>query len=439
MASMPVKQVIDNLPVAEMQATIEEFTAPLSALLPDARLRRNVALAVAGILSRESPVITEMAQGIPRSAGSNWAIAKRFYRLLGNPRLSTQQFTKGLYLRARATVRAEAPAYVVIALDPVNFAKPYTRKLEGVSTVHKSTPPDRHGEARLTWGYPATTATVVNTRVPAVTYAHWFSYTSRDFLSEGRELERSIRMTRAVLPGQQRRFVMDSRGDDAKIFAWLAEDEFVIRATHLERSVEVYNERTGQWERETLGDLVDVTLWRAEFGTVFCHAGKTRSAILQVGWYPLRLPDTQQRLWALVYYEREIERTTVLLTHVPVYVAATAKLLYNDWSLRAHIEHGYRFDQEQGLDVEDMRVRFLSRMQRLFVLVLLAAQLVFHLAATWPPAAVTWLRRLGGKLDLGIDRDGPYILLAGLSAVWQALTTLSWATIAPFPHQLFPP
>jgi hypothetical protein len=43
---------------------------------------------------------------------------------------------------------------------------------------------------------------VVNTRVPAVTYAHWFSYTSADFLSEGRELTRSIRMTRAVLPHQ---------------------------------------------------------------------------------------------------------------------------------------------------------------------------------------------------------------------------------------------
>ena len=69
---------------------------------------------------------------------------------------------------------------------------------------------------------------------------------------------------------------------------------------------------------------------------------------------------------------------------------------------------------------------------------LLAAQLVSHIAATWPPAAVTWLRRLGGKLDLGIDRDGPYLLLAGLSAVCQTFTTLSWAAIAPYPHYLFP-
>ena len=362
---IPDKSVIDNLPMTEIEATVEAFVAPLSTLLPDARLQRNVVLAVAGIVSRESPVVTEMAQGAPRSAGSNWALAKRFYRLLSTSRISTFQFTKGLYLCARATVQAEAPEYVVIALDPVNFEKPYTHKLEGVSTVHKSTPPDLYGKARLAHGYPTTTATVVNTRVPAVTYAHWFSYTSADFLSEGRELTRSIGMTRAVLPHQPRRFVMDSRGDDAKLFAALAEDEFVIRATHLERIVEVYNPHTGHWERETLADLVAVTLWQAEFGTVFHHARKTRHATLQVGWYQLRLPDTQQPLWAIVCYEQAIDRTTVLLTNVPVSMPATARLLYHGWALRGRIEHGYRFDQEQGLDVEDMRVRSLARMQRL--------------------------------------------------------------------------
>lgn len=71
-----------------------------------------------------------------------------------------------------------------------------------------------------------------------------------------------------------------------------------------------------------------------------------------------------------------------------------------------------------------MRGRSLARVQRLFVLVLLSAQLVFHLEVTWSPAAVTWLRRLGGRLDLGIDRNGPLILLAGLGAVGQAVTTL---------------
>ena len=52
--------------------------------------------------------------------------------------------------------------------------------------------------------------------------------------------------------------------------------------------------------------------------------------------------------------------------------------------LRRCIEHTYRFDQEQGLDVEDMRVRSLEAMRPLFVLVLLTALFVAFLAHTWP-------------------------------------------------------
>jgi hypothetical protein len=150
--------------MTELQQTIAEFVRPVSRRLPDARLQR--------IVSRESPVIMQMAQGIPRTEGSVWAVAKRFYRFLGNANFTTATLNQGLYAVGQATVRREAPEYVVVALDPVNFEKPYTRELEGVSIVHKSTPPDRHGQARLTWGYPAMTAAVVNTRVPAVTYAH---------------------------------------------------------------------------------------------------------------------------------------------------------------------------------------------------------------------------------------------------------------------------
>ena len=44
---------------------------------------------------------------------------------------------------------------------------------------------------------------------------------------------------------------------------------------------------------------------------------------------------------------------------------------------------------------------------RRFVLVLLAALFVYHIAETWPHQAVLWLRRLGGKLGLNTDADGP--------------------------------
>ncbi len=91
----------------------------------------------------------------------------------------------------------EQPPYLVVAVDPVNFEKPYTHHLEGVSTVHKSTPPDRYGKARLARGYPAITATIVNTRVPATTYANWFSYTL-DFLRSPKTTKSDVPFVRAV-------------------------------------------------------------------------------------------------------------------------------------------------------------------------------------------------------------------------------------------------
>jgi hypothetical protein len=64
----------------------------------------------------------------------------------------------------------------------------------------KSTPPALDGKKRLTKGYPAMTATIVNLPVPAVTYANWFSYTTADFLSQNCEIERTVRITRALFP-----------------------------------------------------------------------------------------------------------------------------------------------------------------------------------------------------------------------------------------------
>ncbi len=78
------------------------------------------------------------------------------------------------------------------------------------------------------------------------------------------------------------------------------------------------------------------------------------------------------RLWAIVAYDTSNDWTLTLLTNVTLLSIADVCSVYNDWRLRSRIEHGYRFDQEQGLDVEDMRVDILERMMRLFILVLAA-------------------------------------------------------------------
>lgn len=193
--TLPLSDILDQMPVEELEQSMNEFLEPLMQLLPDERLRRVVPEAVRGILAQETPVIAAMAQSTPRQESSCWAGAKRIYRFVHNVRFNHHQLFRGLYRIAQRTVAEEKLEYLVVALDPVNFEKPYTKKLEGVSTVHKSTPPNLDGEARLARGYPAMTATVVNSKVPALSYANWFSYKTADFISENREIQRSIRTT----------------------------------------------------------------------------------------------------------------------------------------------------------------------------------------------------------------------------------------------------
>lgn len=436
MSSISENELLANLPADELMTSLTTFMAPVFAHLPEQRLRQVSLLAVRGILAAQSPVLIEMARGGEPEAGLSWPLAKRFYRFVANTRFNHRALLKGLYGIAQQAVTRYAPPSVVVAIDPVNFEKPYTKRLEGVSTVLKSTPPDPKGEKRLTPGYPAITATIVNLPEPVITYANWFSYKTADFVSENREIYRAIRITRALLPGTRVCFVGDSGLDDQKIFAQVSRvgAEFIFRVKHENRLVEIYNERRQCWEgKEHLSELAASVPWTLHLEATFQHARKVRHVTISLGWLPLRLADTQQRLWALVAHDPDYDRQIILLTNIPITNAQIAESVYTRWRYRPHIEHTYRFDQEQGFDVEDMRVQTVERMRRLFALVLLATLFVYHIDQTWSQPAVQWLRRLGGKLGLRIDADGPYILLAGISAALITMATIRYAHNHPFP------
>lgn len=438
MTRIPFDEILSKLPIEQIQQTIHEYSQPLTERLPDQRLQQVVEEMVLGILGSESPLITQMARQQNKSAGEIWAAAKRSYRFLENKRLATSELYEGLYQAGRQAVLREKPDYLVVAVDPVNFEKPYAQAIEGVSVVHKATPPDLGGQARLAHGYPAITATLVNTQVPVTSYANWYSYQSEDFISQNREIEQAFQTTVRLYPEYKIRYVGDAGLDDQKIFAQVdaLHQEFVFRASHLERIVEVYNERLDRWEREVLRDLVESVPFQVSFQVLFTHAGSTRLDTVSLGWFQVRLPERpQQSLWILVAEDPTFKHPLVLVTNVPLNSIAIVQQVYNDWRLRGRIEHGYRFDQEQGLDVEDMRVHTLERMRRLFALVLLAAQVVFVIGVHWPPKAVLWLRQLGGKLGLKSDRDGPYLLLKGIAAVITTAMTLSFIFLHPFPFR----
>lgn len=426
--------VAASLPIKELTGELRAFMAPVAAKLPDKRLEEVVCLGVQGVIGAQSPVVTKMARALVREEQTVWPMAKRFYRFVRNPRFSHRDLLKGLYGIAQRVVAEHDASQLVVALDPVNFEKPYTQKLEGVSTVMKSTPPGRNGKKRLTSGYPAITAAVVNLPVPVVTYANWFSYVT-DFVSENREIYRSIRITRALFPDTDLRFVGDAGLDNRRIFHWidLVEAEFVIRAQH-NRRVEVYNDRLDRWEEELLDDLVAAVYLPLTLRVTFTHARQRRGVDMKLGWLKIRLPDTKQVLWLLVAHDPDLDRDLALITNVPIQTSEDAETVYHQWRKRPKIEHTYRFDQEDGLDVEDVRVQTLERMRRIFALVLMAALFVYHIADTWPERAVQWLRRLGGKLGLASDRDGYYVLLDGIRAVFVTIATLTFATEYAFPR-----
>lgn len=424
-----------RIPITEIKMTLQKHIRPMTEGLPDKRLKRVIEDMVLGILGGETPIITEIARQNGKEDGESWAVAKRMYRLLENQHVQTHQLYEGLYQVGCEAVARERPEYLVAAVDPVNFEKPYGKRIEGISIVHKSTPPDLSGHARLARGYPAITTTIVNTQVPAISYANWFSY-EIDFVSQNKEIEQAFQSTCRLYPAYRVRFVGDAGLDDQKMFAQIERlgQEFVFRASHLERIVEVYNARLDRWETEALQDLTDTILYQATFQVLFQHAGRTRLDTVKLGWFQIRLPDhPEQLLWVLAIENPHFEQPLVLITNVPLENLAIVQQVYNDWRLRGRIEHGYRFDQEQGLDVEDMRVHTLDRMRRGFVIVLLSAQMVFLIAFHWPPQAVLWLRQLGGKLGIPTDRDGPYWLLRGISAVIVTAMTLSFSVLHPFP------
>ena len=435
--NIALERALAKLPSEEIKKTIQEHMRPMAERLPDKRLKRVLEDLVLGILGGETPVVTEMAQQNGKGDGESWAVAKRIYRLLHNNQVQTDQLYEGLYQVGSKAVEREKPEYLVAAEDPVNFEKPNVEVVEGASIVHKASPPDLSGHARLAHGYPAITATIVNTRVPVTSYANWFS-DEIDFISQNQEIMQAFETTCRVYPEHQVRIVGDSGLDDQKMFAkvGILQPEFVFRASHLERIVEVYNARLDRWETEALQDLTQSIPYQASFEVLFNHAGRTRLDTVHFGWLQIRLPENHaQILWVLVADDPSMDRELVLITNIPLETIPIVQQVYNDWRLRSRIEHGYRFDQEQGLDVEDMRLHTLDRMRRLFAIVLLSAQIVFVIAFHWPPKAALWLRQLGGKLGIASDPDGPYWLLHGISAVIVSAMTLSFAFLHPFPFE----
>jgi len=117
MGSILQNEAIDKLPVAELQAKLAQFLQPVLRRLPEKRLRAVSELAVQGILSSQSPLVTQMARGVVREEETIWPAAKRFYRFVWNKRFSHRDLLKGLYAIAQRTVAEHEPSHLVVAIE----------------------------------------------------------------------------------------------------------------------------------------------------------------------------------------------------------------------------------------------------------------------------------------------------------------------------------
>ncbi|RME58426.1 hypothetical protein D6779_06485, partial [Candidatus Parcubacteria bacterium] len=429
--------------VQTTQKGLKDFLQPFTRIFPDQRLKRNGEALIQGLIVSQSAHITKAMWTGSEPSGGAWAQAKRGYRLLHNARVTVWRWTKSLYRLAQRTVSEEGADRLVVAIDPVQFEKPYARRIEGVSQVHKSTPPNLKGQARVTWGYPAITATVVNLSRPATTYAHWFSYRAENFVSQNREIQRAVRMTHALFPDKALCFVMDATGDDCKFFEWVlaAKATFIVRVGHPERRVDVWNERLKRWESTTVEELMGVVIWRGTFWVEVHRKGKTWRKKVRLGWYRIRLPENGQELFLIVVNnvtkpkeeEEEEERLFGLLTNRQVLDLEDAQAVYQDWRLRHRIEDGYRFEQEAGLDIEQVMVHSLEGMQRMFVAALWAMHFIAHILTSWPAEVLVWLQWLGGQIPPTRQRSGLYRLLWGLGRLWLTVSTLRLLSYRPLP------
>jgi hypothetical protein len=417
---------------------LKTYMAPYRAVVGDARFEDGLDELVAGMLGARSPQMTKAAGSAPGQVKQPFSLAKRFYRLMSSENYSHEDWLKALQHDARQVLEHTHPDQVVVALDMVNFEQVYARKVEGISTVHKATPPGPDGKARLTPGFPTVLCEMVNLPQPAIPYAHFFSYTTPDFLSQNWEVQRAIRETAGVATGYPVCFVTDSEWDDQTMFAYFAaqpETTFIVRAKY-NRCLQVYNERLDRWEDDYLWDLRDSMPGQVCRTTEFHHAGQTRVGHSTLDWLQARFAPDAPSYWAVIIETDLFDTPLVLWTNRAVTDAERALAVYADWQRRPTIEHLHRFIQEDGLLVEDMQLEPLESKRRLFLLILAAALFVLRLPEMWEPSLITWVRQLASAIvGTAMDREGCYLLLYGVTAVLTTLATLHAAAVRrPFPR-----
>lgn len=440
---------------------IGSFLAPYQAVLPDARLRSSLQFLFSGMLAAGSPHLTKAAAHAPHWEGRPWALTKQFYTLLHSTQFSHRDWLRVLYAQAATQVNQLPPGHrLLVAVDPMNLEKAYARKIEGVSKVLKKTPPGlapgappaQQNKGRLTWGYPSITALALNTAQPAVLYQRLFSYVTADFDSQPKEWMLLMRHLRSRWPQRKITLVADAEADDQKLWQEaLANDLELIARAPGKRIIAVYHPQRHAWQEKELQAYIQTLPGRTKGMHVFTHAGRSLPVRVTLDWFRFRLPDHSLQGWVVVartaplraadkegFWLAETPLVLVVINR-PVTRGQQAWQVYRDWAQRGKIEPYYRFQQEDGLDVERILQHKLERFRRELLVILMAACFIIHLEHWWSPVLIQWIRAVGSStVGTAMDRHGRYLLLGGLQRILDGAALLELLRIRPPPVRYLP-
>lgn len=242
----------------------------------------------------------------------------------------------------------------LIIVDNSEIIKPYSSKLEGLGYVRDGS------TGKIEKGYWTTNMIAVakDTKHPIPVYSHLYSSSEEGFVSENEETYKGLYHVRNVLHDKKATFVMDRGYDNVEMMKKILkqEDNFIIR---LKKNRHLLYQN----KKMSVHDLAIRRKGKINFrseikGTVYD---------LKVSHITVEIPSLKgQKLTMVVVYGYGKE-PMVLLTNKQVRKKDEVLSILKAYITRWRIEEMFRV-QKYEFGLEEIRVRSLSSLNRLFLL-----------------------------------------------------------------------
>lgn len=242
----------------------------------------------------------------------------------------------------------------LIIVDTSEIVKPASSKMEALGQVRDGS------TGKIEKGYWTTNMISVapKTKHPISVYSHLYSSSETGFISENKETYKGLQYVNQLLDGKKATFVMDRGYDNVEVMKKVLNqgDNFIIRLKknrnllYQNKKLSVHNlaiRRKGKIN------------FRSEIkGTVYD---------LKVSHITVEIPSLKGKKLTMVVVYGYGKEPMVLLTNKRVKKKTEVLSILKAYITRWRIEEMFRV-QKQEFQLEDIRVRTLTRLKRMFLL-----------------------------------------------------------------------